>query len=121
MPCRGVRGAITVNNNNASEILSATKQLLHSMLEKNNIIIDNISSIFFSVTNDLTAEFPAKAARDLGLDYTPLLCLNEIDVDNGLEKCIRLLMHVNTDTPQKEIHHVYLENATKLRPDLLQS
>ena len=81
------------------------------------IKIEDIASIFFSVTKDLDAEFPAVAARQLGLSHTPLLCLNEIDVPASLQKCVRILCHVNTPTPQSDIRHIYLKEAKSLRPD----
>ena len=79
---------------------------------------DDIVSILFSVTEDLNATFPARAARDMGLTDTPLLCFHEMKVPDGLEKCIRILMHVNSDKSIKDIEHCYLEGAAKLRPDI---
>lgn len=114
---RGIRGATSIDSNATDAILSGTKELLKTIFEVNNIQIDDIASIFFSATKDLNREFPAKAAREMGLTYTPLLCLNEIEIPGRLSKCIRVLIHVNTDIPQKEIQHVYLKNAIKLRPD----
>jgi len=114
---RGIRGAITTDGNTEAEILRVTKELLSTLISKNEIKIDNIASIFFSVTTDLTATFPAKAAREMGMTNTPLLCLNEINVPGGLTKCIRVLLHVNTDKAQIDIRHIYLRDATLLRPD----
>lgn len=121
MTCRGIRGAITIQNNEKNEIIAGTVRLLSTMLEKNNILAPDIVSIFFSVTEDLNATFPAKAAREMALNHTPLLCFHEIRVPDGLEKCIRILMHVNSDTPIENIHHIYLEKAAALRPDIQQS
>ena len=118
MPVRGIRGAISAQNNTKKDIVNETKILLQKMIQENNIKIEDICSIFFSVTHDLTAEFPALAARQLKLSYTPLLCLTEIPVPGSLDKVIRILIHSNTDTPQKEIQHIYMKNAIKLRPDL---
>ena len=117
MPIRGVRGAITAEENTADNILSNTEHLLKKIIDKNAIEKDDIASIFFSITDDLTTTFPAQAARNMGLTETPLLCLNEIKVPEGLQQCIRILMHVNTDVPQSEIHHIYLKEASQLRPD----
>ena len=117
MPIRGVRGAITAEENTAANILSNTTQLLKMLITKNAINIDDIASIFFSITDDLTTAFPAQAARNMGLTETPLLCLNEIKVPKSLQRCIRILMHVNTEVPQSEIHHMYLKAASQLRPD----
>ena len=118
MTCRGIRGAITVNENNAESIKMASVRLLREMIENNNIVADDIVSIFFSVTEDLNATFPAKAAREMGLNHTPLLCFHEIRVPDGLEKCIRILMHVNSNLSIQDIHHSYLEKAALLRPDI---
>lgn len=114
---RGIRGAITVKNNNAEEIKAATRRLLEQMVGANAISVEEIASIIFSVTKDLNAAFPAEAARELGWTATPLLCSYEIDVPKSLRKCVRVLMHVNTDKTQKEIKPIYLEEAQKLRED----
>jgi len=114
---RGIRGATTTTENTREAILIDTKALLSEMIATNEIQVEDIASIFFSVTKDLDAEFPAAAAREMGLQYTPLLCLNEISVPGRLEKCIRVLIHVNTPKKQNEIQHIYLKQATVLRPD----
>ena len=114
---RGVRGATTVDENTTDSILSATKELIEIIIEKNDIHEEDIASILFSVTEDINAEFPAKAARDMGFTETPLLCLNEITVPDRIQKCIRVLFHVNTEKKPKDIHHIYLKGATILRPD----
>ena len=88
------------------------------MISKNDIKENDIVSIFFSVTEDLNATFPARAARQMNLTHTPLLCFHEIRVPDGLEKCIRILMHVNSLKKQTEMKHIYLKEAIKLRPDL---
>ena len=117
---RGIRGATTVKNNTPAEILEATRELLNNIVEKNNIDPSNIASAFFTVTKDLNAEFPAAAAREfLGWDMVPMLCGNEIDVPNRLNKCIRVMVLINTSKTQKELHHIYLRGATTLRKDLL--
>lgn len=118
MYLRGIRGATTVASNAAAEIISATKELLSQLISENNLNAVDMASIFFSTTKDLNAEFPAKAARELGLNQVPLLCLNEIDVPASLGKCIRILIHVNTMKTQNEIKHVYLKEAVRLRPDI---
>jgi len=115
---RGIRGAITVEQNHGHEIVSATRELLGALAKANDVAIPDICSVIFSVTNDLNAQFPAVAARELGWLYTPLLCTNEIPVPGSLPKCIRVLLHVNTTKRQDEIVHVYLREAKKLRPDL---
>ncbi|AEF94863.1 chorismate mutase [Desulfotomaculum nigrificans CO-1-SRB] len=116
---RGIRGATTVERNEAQEIFDATQELLRSILEQNQINIEDICSVFFTVTPDLNAAFPARAARAMGWDYVPLMCALESDVVGALPKCIRVLVHVNTSKGQKEMKHVYLRQAINLRPDLV--
>ena len=117
MTVRGIRGAITVEENIASDILENTKVLLETIIERNHIDIGDIISIFFSVTPDLDATFPALSAREMGMTDTPLLCLNEINVPGSLNKCIRILIHVNSSKAQSEMLHVYLKKSVGLRPD----
>lgn len=114
---RGLRGATTVAENTRAEILKATAELLERLIAQNQISIPEIASILFSTTADLNAEFPAAAARELGLEDTPLLCMTEIPVPGSLPLCIRILLHVNTEKSQKEMKPVYLKDAIKLRPD----
>ncbi len=116
---RGIRGAITVQENSEIEIMQATDRLLHKMIDENQITPESVASVFISVTDDITDAFPAKALRSLeGWSYVPVMCMKEISVSNALEKCIRVMMHVNTAKSQQEINHVYLEGAVVLRPDL---
>ena len=118
MNCRGVRGATTVEANTRDEILKETTRLLALMIRFNGIESDQVGSAIFTVTNDLDAEFPALAARQLGWMDVPLLCSYEINVPGSLRHCIRVLVHWNTDKPQREIKHVYVKDAQRLRPDL---
>lgn len=120
MICRGVRGATTVPNNDRDEILEATRQLLALIIRRNGIDPKDVASAIFTVTSDLNAEFPALAARQLGWMDVPLICTHEISVPGSLPKCIRILLHWNTDRPQSEIAHVYVRDAVRLRPDLCQ-
>ncbi|KAA9026122.1 chorismate mutase [Niallia endozanthoxylica] len=116
---RGVRGAITIQENSEKEIIQATDRLLHKMIDENQIMPEYVASVFISVTDDITDAFPAKVLRSLeGWSYVPVMCMKEISVSNALEKCIRVMMHVNTAKSQQEINHVYLEDAVVLRPDL---
>lgn len=115
---RAIRGATTVENNDAVEMLRETEKLLVEIIEKNDLKEEDIISIIFTVTNDLNAAFPAVAARNLGWTSIALMCTNEIPVPGSLEKCIRVLMHINSDKKNTEIKHVYLNNAKVLRPDL---
>jgi chorismate mutase len=116
--CRGVRGATTVDRNDREKILTATRQLLALMIHRNGIDKKDVASAIFTVTKDLDAEFPALAARQLGWLEVPMLCGYEISVPGSLGRCIRILVHWNTELPQSEIHHVYVRDAVKLRPDL---
>lgn len=118
MLCRGVRGATTVERNDREEILAATRQLLALLVRRNEIRKEDVASAIFSTTPDLDAEFPALAARQLGWLDVPLLCGHEISVPGSLPRCIRVLVHWNTDRPQQAIEHVYVREATRLRPDL---
>ncbi|AGK54703.1 MAG: chorismate mutase [Bacillus sp. (in: firmicutes)] len=116
---RGVRGAITVKEDNDGEIVSATERLLRQMIQENQISSNDVASIFISVTEDVSATFPAKAVRLIeGWTYVPVMCMTEIPVPSGLKKCIRVMMHVNTSRVQEEIIHTYLDGAEVLRPDL---
>lgn len=120
MPVRGVRGAINVDVNTPEAILAGTRELLQEVLSRNNITdFTEIVSAFFTTTTDLTASFPAEAARTLGMNQVPLLCASEIAVPTGMAKCIRILLHVNTDKAQREIVHVYLRDTKRLRPDMV--
>jgi chorismate mutase len=118
MLVRGIRGAVTVEANNAQAILEGTKELLTKIITINHLQPEDICSAYFTVTKDLTSGFPAKAARQLGWRHVPLMCAQEIDVPGSLPLCIRVLLHVNTTKSQKDIKHVYLREAISLRPDL---
>jgi len=115
---RGIRGAITVEENTAAAIYSATRELLLTIKEKNDFEPEDVAGILFTMTSDLDAAFPARAARELGWTYVPLLCASELDVSGGLEKCIRVMLFVNTEKAPSEINHVYLRGASSLREDL---
>jgi chorismate mutase len=117
---RGLRGAITVEENSSAEILEGTRELLNRLISENNIETEDIAAAFFTVTADLDAEFPATAAREfMGWTHVPMLCGNEIDVPGRIGKCIRVMVIVNTDKSQQELKHIYLKGATVLRKDLL--
>jgi chorismate mutase len=115
---RGIRGAVIVRNNTEDEIVRSTTSLLSSMVAANKIKMGDVASVIFTVTKDLTAQFPAVAARKMGWTSTPLLCTEEMKVPGAIKKCVRVLIHVNTAIPQEKIKHVYLGEAKKLRPDL---
>lgn len=119
MATRGIRGATTCKNIDEASVLAATKELLLSIFEANpSLCTADIASILFTVTGDLQSIYPAKAARQLGWTDVPLMCAREIDIPNGLPHCIRILAHWNTDLPQSAVRHIYLHDATQLRPDL---
>lgn len=118
MLCRGVRGATTVESNDREEILKATRQLLALLIRRNAIEAEDVAGATFSLTQDLNAEFPALAARQLGWLDVPLLCTHEVNVPGSLRRCIRVLVLWNTDKSQQEINHVYVKGAVRLRPDL---
>ena len=117
LACRGVRGAITVDSNDAEQILIATRELLYIMIRSNGIEPEDVASAIFTTTVDLDATYPALAARQLGWYEVALLCGHEMDVPGGLAKCIRVLVNWNTERSATEIVHVYLRNAKGLRPD----
>jgi chorismate mutase len=119
MYVRAIRGATTVENNDANEIISETKKLLNEIIVKNDIVEEDIASIIFTVTKDLDAAFPAVAARQLEWTSVPLICSYEIDVPGSLKSCIRILMHVNSEKSNKDMIHIYLKGAKVLRPDLV--
>ena len=114
---QGIRGAITVEANDATQILAATDELLRELIESNGLQPDDIVSGIFTVTNDLNAAFPARAAEDYGWNIVALLHSSEIPVPGSLPRCIRLLVHAYTTRPRDQIRHVYLREAVKLRPD----
>jgi chorismate mutase len=119
MYCRGIRGATTVDYNDRDEILEATAELLRLMVYENNVHIDEIASASFTLTDDLDAVFPAQAARQIGWNEVPLICMREIPVPNSLGKCIRVLMLVNTTRSASEIQHIYIRKAVSLRPEFV--
>jgi chorismate mutase len=119
MLVRGIRGAITADSNTKQEIIEKTKELLIALKKENDFKIEDITSIFFSVTSDLNAAFPAQAARELGWDRVPLFDMQEIEVPGSLSKCIRILIQINCYKNQTEIKHCYLRGAETLRKDLV--
>lgn len=117
---RGIRGATTAEINEEKTILASTKELLKEIILQNNVQPEDIACVYITVTEDITATFPAKAIRELpGWDLVPLMCALEIPVPNSLKKCIRLMVQINTEKSQKEINHVYLKDARSLRPDII--
>jgi len=119
MPIRGIRGATTVTSDDPDLILQATCELLEAIIfENKDIQLEDIASALFTTTEDIASAYPALAARQMGWDQVPMMCAREIPVPGSLSMCIRVLIHWNTDKEQSEIHHIYLRDAVKLRPDL---
>lgn len=116
---RGIRGATVVASNTPEDIEKATVELVLEILKRNNVKISDIAFAVFTLTKDLNAAFPAKFARfGCGFDMVPMMCYQELDVPNSIEKCLRVLIVVNTALEQNEINHVYLKGAKALRVDL---
>jgi chorismate mutase len=115
---RALRGAITVDANDSALILDATRALLREMMLLNSLQPDRLVSVIFTATPDLTAAFPARAARELGWNDVPLLCMTEMTVPGSLVRCVRVLMHAELPAEAGRGRHVYLGGAAELRPDL---
>ncbi|MBT3363874.1 MAG: chorismate mutase [Chloroflexi bacterium] len=115
MYCRGIRGATTVEQNTEDQIIAATTQLLEQMIDANDIDAEYVASVIFTTTTDLNAQFPAAAARQMGWTDAALMCSHEMEVPGSLKKCIRILLHLNTDKSAREINHVYIKGAKDLK------
>lgn len=119
MPVRGIRGAIDVPEDAPGAVLEATRELLTEMQKANpQLRSEDIASAIFTTSEDLQAVYPAQAARQMGWGAVPLLCCQELDIRGGLPRCVRILLHWNTELPQNAVRHVYLKGAAGLRPDL---
>jgi chorismate mutase len=118
MMFRGVRGATTADANTAEAILTATRELLQEMIKVNGIEEEYVASVIFTTTPDLNAAFPAQVARQIGWKRTALMGAQEMDVPDGLRRCVRVLIHWNTEKSLDEIKHIYMKGSEKLRPDL---
>ena len=118
MQFRGVRGATTTEEDTPEAIWAATAELLRLMIESNGIDEDDVASVIFTTTHDLTAAYPAKAARDMGWTQVALIGCQEMNVPGGIRRCIRVLIHWNTPKRNADLKHVYLGEAVALRPDL---
>jgi chorismate mutase len=116
MAARGIRGATTVERNDKDDILTATRELLEVIVRLNGLRPDDIAYVWFTVTPDLDAEFPAFAARELGWTDVPLMCGQEIPVPGAMARCIRVLIDWNTGKSQREVRHAFLHRAKDLRP-----
>ncbi len=112
---RGIRGATSADTNSKEAILEATTELLGRLVEANDIHVDDVAAAYFTATDDLNAEFPALAARQMGWTRAALMCAREMNVEDGAKRCIRVLLLVNTDKTPEEIEFVYLRGASNLR------
>lgn len=117
---RAIRGAIQLEVDERDHVLSSTRELVSTILTANNLDRDDVISIMFTATADVSSEFPAVAARELGLGDVPLMCAQELVVAGAMPRVIRLMAHVNTTLPRDQVTHVYLRGATALRRDLAQ-
>ncbi len=115
--CRAIRGATTARANTSEDILEVTTEMLETIFALNDIDVDDVVSAFFTTTTDLTATFPAVAAREVGLDNVALMCAHEMDVPGSLQSCVRVMLHINTTASPSEIKHAYLHGAVQLRPE----
>ncbi|RLC88935.1 MAG: chorismate mutase [Chloroflexi bacterium] len=120
MACRGIRGATSVDANDAESIITATQELLERIVAANGLAVEDVAGVIFTATPDLDVAYPARAAREMGWVHTPLLCTQEMTVADSLPRCIRVLVFWNTDRPPAQIRHVYLGRARALRPDLVE-
>jgi chorismate mutase len=118
MRIRALRGATTASQDETHAIVEATSELIQEMMKRNNITKEDLVSLIFTATPDLTSEFPAAAARHIGISDVPLLCATEIDVKGSIGRCIRVMMHIYTDLDYATLRHVYLGEARQLRTDL---
>jgi chorismate mutase len=114
-----IRGAISVEKNTEKDILTATKEIMQSLMQVNELAKEDLISVITTTTDDLTKVYPGKALRELGYDLTPILCMQEMKVENSSQKMIRLLVHVDGNIDKSQVKHQYLKKAKKLRPDLV--
>ena len=120
MTVRAIRGAIQLDTDDRDAILEGTAELVAAVMSRNDLTTDDVISVLFTVTPDLTAEFPALAARKVGFHAVPMMCATEIPVTGAMPRVVRLMAHVDTDRPRSEIQHVYLRGAAALRLDIAQ-
>ncbi len=120
MAVRAIRGATQVDADERDQVLEATRELVTAVMDRNGLASEDLISILFTATPDLVSEFPALAARELGLGDVPLMCATEIAVPHALPRVLRLMAHVATDRPRADVQHVYLRGAVALRKDIAQ-
>ena len=117
---RGIRGAITIEENTIDAVHSATVELISEIMDKNTFDVEDICSVTFTLTDDIDCVYPAKIAREVFTDwkYVPMVCFNEMKIENSLSMCLRILIVINTELEQNQVKHVYLKGAANLRKDL---
>lgn len=115
---RALRGATTLDRDEREHLLERTQELIHTLFERNALGEDDLVSIVFTATGDVHSAYPAEAAREAGITHVPLLCARELEIDGGIPRCIRLLVHAYTDRAVRDMRHVYLHEARQLRTDL---
>lgn len=120
MAVRAIRGAVQLDEDDRDHLLASVDELIRAILEQNELSTDDLISMLFTATPDLHSEFPALAARHLGIGDVPLLCTQELDVDGAMPRVIRVMVHAETDRPKADVRHVYLRGAVALRRDLAQ-
>ena len=118
MALRALRGATTLDADTKEQVIERTAELIRAMLERNGVAHDDLISVIFTATPDIRSEFPAAAARSIGISDVPLLCAQELDITGAVGMCIRILMHLDSDRPREDLRHVYLGGAEPLRTDL---
>ncbi|WP_380168282.1 chorismate mutase [Jannaschia sp. R86511] len=120
MAVRAIRGAVQLDQDEREHLLDSTRELVSAVMSANGLTPEDLISIVFTATPDLTSEFPAVAAREVGLGSVPLLCTVEIDVPGALPRVVRLMAHADTELPREQVQHVYLRGAAALRRDIAQ-
>ncbi len=118
MTVAAIRGATTLDKDTRDQVIERTQELLRALMDENDLDAGALISMTFTATSDVTAEFPAFAAREMGLADVPLLCARELEIQGAVARCIRVLVHVETERPRRAVRHVYLRDAGNLRPDL---
>lgn len=115
---RALRGATTLDEDERGHLIARTQELMAAVFERNQLTEDDLISIVFTATGDVHSAYPAEAAREAGITHVPLLCARELEIDGGIARCIRILIHAYTDRTATELRHVYLHDARQLRTDL---
>jgi chorismate mutase len=115
---RALRGATTLDRDERDHLIARTQELIAAVFERNELVEDDLISIVFTATDDIHAAYPAEAAREAGITHVPLLCARELDIEGGIDRCVRILVHAYTDRAVTELRHVYLHDARQLRTDL---